>query len=411
MSWMIVTSMVVLALLALVLIVVFGVRQQAQRHTRLDVNRELYEQRRQELTQEHADGLLTDKALAAAEQELDKRFISENTELEQLQERAIGRGIWLPAIIIVVLAIIGYLLFGSWQQQQFADRARQALPSLAEKVITNQQATPSEEELRLFALGLRQRLQEDGGDALAWMLYARAAAALQQYEAALAAYERAYQMDNNREGVLLGYAQLLINLGSAEQLQQAAELLVELLQVQPQNPDALSLTGAVAYQLGDWAQAVQAWRLLLRVMPKDDPRYAAVQNALADAEQRLAGTQRELRVTVDLDPRLRSQLPAQATLFVFVKAPSGAPMPAAVVRQPVTEFPVQVTLSDADAMLTDYKLSQLNQWQVEARISTDDRIEISRGDLGATAKTVDADAQVDVTLTIDEILEPASSQN
>ncbi|MGQ4276387.1 c-type cytochrome biogenesis protein CcmI [Pseudidiomarina sp. E22-M8] len=411
MSWMLVTSMVVLALLALVLVVVFGVRQQAQRHTRLDVNRELYEQRRQELVQEHAEGLLTDKALTAAEQELDKRFISENTELEQLQEQAIGRGIWLPALIIVVLAVIGYVLFGSWQQQQFAERARQALPSLAEKVITNQQATPSEEELQLFALGLRQRLHEDGGDALAWMLYARAAAALQQYEQALAAYERAYQMDSERAGVLLGYAQLLINIGGAERLQRAAQLLSKLLQLQPQNSDALSLTGAVAYQRGDWAQAAQAWKLLLQIMPKDDPRYTAVQNALADAEQRQAGTQRELRVTVELAPELRARLPEQATLFVFVKAPDGAPMPAAVVRQPVTEFPVEVTLSDANAMLADYQMSQLNQWLVEARISTDDRIEISSGDLGATPQTVTADAQVNLTLTINKILEPASRED
>ncbi|MDN7126835.1 c-type cytochrome biogenesis protein CcmI [Pseudidiomarina sp. 1APP75-27a] len=411
MSWMIITSMVVLALLALVLVVVFGARQQAQRHTRLDVNRELYEQRRQELAQEHAEGLLTDKALSAAEHELDKRFISENTELEQLQERAIGSGIWLPAFIIVGLGIIGYVLFGSWQQQSYAEQARQALPQLAEKVISNQQAAPTAEELRLFALGLRQRLQEDGGDALAWMLYARAAAALQRYEEALAAYERAYQMDNERPAVLLGYAQLLINVGGAERLQQAAQLLSKLLRVDPQNTDALSLTGAVAYQLGDWQQAVQAWSILLQVMPEDDSRYAAVQTALADAEQRLAGTQQELVVTVALADELREQVPEQATLFVFVKAPDGAPMPAAVVRQAVTEFPVEVRLSDANAMLPDYKMSQLSQWQVEARISTDDRIEISAGDLGTAAQTIAAEPDASVTLTIDQILEPSSRQD
>ncbi|CAB0149455.1 Cytochrome c-type biogenesis protein CcmH [Pseudidiomarina piscicola] len=411
MTWMIVTSMVVLALLALVLVVVFGVRQSAQRRSRLDVNRELYEQRRQELAQEHADGLLTDQALTGAEQELDKRFVSENNELEKLEEQAVGRGIWLPAIIIVVLAVVGYTLFGSWQQQHYAEQARKALPGLAEKVITEQQTSPTQEELELFALGLRQRLHEDGGDALAWMLYARAAAALQQYEQAIEAYERAYQMDSERSGILLGYAQLLINVGGAEQLQRAGRLLGQLLALDPQNIDALSLTGAVAYQRGDWQQAVQAWSVLLRVMPEDDPRYAAVENALTDAQQKLAGTERQLVVTVQLAEELRQQLPANATLFVFAKAANGAPMPAAVVRQPVSEFPIDVRLSDANAMLADYKLSQLNQWQVEARISSDDRIEISAGDLGADAITVAADANVEVTLTIDQVLTPAAEQD
>ncbi len=404
MNLMLILSMAALALLALALILFFGVRQKAQRRTRLDVNRELYEQRKQELAQEHADGLLTDKALQAAERELDKRFVSENAELEQLEEHAIGRGIALPAVIIVVLAVVGYVLFGSWQQQQHADEARRALPELAQQVLNNQQSAPTSEELELFALGLRQRLQQDGGDGLTWMLYARAATALQRYEQALEAYAHAYKLEPTRPGILLGYAQLLINIGDEAQLQTAARLLSELLQVEPQNIDGLSLTGAVAYQRGDYPQAVQAWQLLLQLMPEDDARRSAVQEALSDAQQQLTASAQQLRVTVEISDALRAQVPADATLFVFVKAVDGAPMPAAVVRQAVTEFPVEVVLSDAQAMLPDYKMSQLNQWLVEARISTDDRIEIASGDLGAEAQIVNAATDAEVTLVIAEKL-------
>ncbi len=404
MNWLMLLVMFILALLAFALVLFFGVRQKAQRRSRLDVNRELYEQRKLELAQEHADGLLSDHALQAAERELDKRFVSENAELEQLEEHAIGRGIWLPAVIIVVFAVVGYGLFGSWQQQQHADDARRALPELAKQVLNNQQSAPTQQELELFALGLRQRLQEDGGDGLTWMLYARAATALQRYEQALEAYAHAYKLEPQRPGILLGYAQLLINLGGAEQLQTAARLLSELLQVEPQNVDALSLTGAVAYQRGDYEQAVQAWRLLTQLMAADDPRYQAVQEALDDAQAQLMASEQQLRVTVTLADHLRDRVPADATLFVFVKAVDGAPMPAAVVRQAVTDFPVTVTLSDAQAMLPDYKLSQLNRWQVEARISTDDRIEIAPGDLAAEAQVIDAQANGQVTLVIAQAL-------
>ncbi|WP_258240040.1 MULTISPECIES: c-type cytochrome biogenesis protein CcmI [Pseudidiomarina] len=404
MNLVLILSMTGLALLAFFLVLFFGVRQTAQRRTRLDVNRELYEQRKQELAQENADGLLSEHALRAAERELDKRFVSENAELEQLEEHAIGRGIWLPAVIIVVFAVVGYALFGSWQQQQQADEARKALPELAQQVLNNQQSTPTQAELESFALGLRQRLQQDGGDGLTWMLYARAATALQRYEQALEAYAHAYKLEPQRPGILLGYAQLLINLGGPEQLQTAARLLSELLQVEPQNIDALSLTGAVAYQRGDYEQAVQAWQLLIQLMPANDPRRDAVQEALSDAQEQQAAEAQQLRVTVEISEALRAQVPADATLFVFVKAVDGAPMPAAVVRQPVSEFPVEVLLSDAQAMLPDYKMSQLNQWQVEARISTDDRIEIARGDLGAEAKVVEAKASAEVTLIISQTL-------
>lgn len=404
MNWMLLLSMALLALLALTLIVVLGLRQRAEQRTRLDVNRELYEQRKQELAQEYADGLLSDKALSAAERELDKRFVSENAELEKLEEHAIGKGILWPAVLIIGLAIVGYALFGSWEQQRHADKARQALPELAQEVLNNQQAAPSQEDLELFALGLRQRLYEDGGDGLTWMLYARTATALQRYEQALEAYQHAYKLDPTRSGILLGYAQLLINLGGAEELRQAAQLLSKLMQQEPQNIDALSLTGAVAYQRGDWQQAVQAWQLLLQLMGEDDPRYAAVSEALTDAKAQLSGTQQQLQVTVELAQSLRNQVPEGATLFVFVKAPEGPGMPAAVVRQPVESFPVTVLLSDAQAMLPDYKMSQLQQWQVEARVSADERIDIATGDLGALPQVVPAAGDAQVTLIVDKVL-------
>lgn len=404
MNWMLLLSMALLALLALTLIVVLGLRQRAEQRTRLDVNRELYEQRKQELAQEYADGLLSDKALSAAERELDKRFVSENAELEKLEEHAIGKGILWPAVLIIGLAIVGYALFGSWEQQRHADKARQALPELAQEVLNNQQAAPSQEDLELFALGLRQRLYEDGGDGLTWMLYARTATALQRYEQALEAYQHAYKLEPTRSGILLGYAQLLINLGGAEELRQAAQLLSKLMQQEPQNIDALSLTGAVAYQRGDWQQAVQAWQLLLQLMGEDDPRYAAVSEALTDAKTQLSGTQQQLQVTVELAQSLRNQVPEGATLFVFVKAPEGPGMPAAVVRQPVESFPVTVLLSDAQAMLPDYKMSQLQQWQVEARVSADERIDIATGDLGALPQVVPAAGDAQVTLIVDKVL-------
>ena len=82
-----------------------GRRQRDQQRTRLDVNRELYEQRKLELVQEREDGLLTDNAFERANAELDKRFVTENSELEQLHDQQVGRNIWLPAVLLVVLTI------------------------------------------------------------------------------------------------------------------------------------------------------------------------------------------------------------------------------------------------------------------------------------------------------------------
>lgn len=361
-----------------------GRRQRDQQRTRLDVNRELYEQRKLELVQEREDGLLTDNAFERANAELDKRFVTENSELEQLHDQQVGRNIWLPAVLLVVLTIVLYSLFGSWSLQRQADEAIQALPELGKKVLTNDNAQTTREELETFALGLRQRLAREPNDAVAWLVYARSMTALGQLEQAIEAYKKSLQIEPNRIGTLLGYTQLLLQTGDESLMPEAASLLRRVLEQEPSNQEGLSLLGFVAFQRGDWQQAITAWELLLQQIPETDERYQPVANAVADAKQRLQATELELTVTVDVTEASKALIPEGATLFVYVRAAEGPGMPAAVVRQPVTEFPVTVTLSDANAMLPDYRMSQLNQWQVMARISADEQIDAAEGDLDAT---------------------------
>jgi len=57
------------------------------------------------------------------------------------------------------------------------------------------------------------------------------------------------------------------------------------------------------------------------------------------------------------------------SLFVFAKAASGPPMPLAVKRLTVADLPVEVSLSDADAMMPQLKISGFQQIQLTARIS------------------------------------------
>ncbi len=381
--WMNVLMIAVVVLAGGIFLMVTGRRQHERQRTRLDVNRELYEQRIQELDQEVAEGLLSEDAAQRSRRELDKRFVHENAELEQVHDERIRSGIWLPAAVVMALGVAGYMAFGSWGLQRQADEALQALPELGRKVISDDTAQTTPEELETFALGLRQKLLRAPDDAVAWLVYGRVMLALGQMEQAIDAFEKSYQLDPDRTSTQLSYAQLLVSTGDEQYLGKAARLLSQVLSDDPQNPDALSLLGVVAYQRGDFEQAVSAWQLLLQDLPEGDQRYQAIQQALTDAEQQLTGAQMTLEVMVDVHPSVAAQVPPDGTLFVYVRDPDGAPMPAAVVRQPVGEFPVLVTLSDADAMLDDYRLSSLQQWQVMARISDDEQIDQAPGDLDA----------------------------
>ncbi len=77
-------------------------------------------------------------------------------------------------------------------------------------------------------------------------------------------------------------------------------------------------------------------------------------------------------------------------------------MPAAVKRLAVNDWPVTVTLTDADSMLPDYRLSGLDQWQVKAMVSQDDKIDREAGDLFAEPMTINAQRSVEVALTLNQ---------
>jgi cytochrome c-type biogenesis protein CcmH len=98
--------------------------------------------------------------------------------------------------------------------------------------------------------------------------------------------------------------------------------------------------------------------------------------AVADAEEG-----QMISVQVDVDPALASSIPANADLIVFARAKEGPPMPLAVKRMPAGRFPVTVMLSDSDAMMPSMKLSSFPQVYVTARISKDQDVRISAGEL------------------------------
>jgi cytochrome c-type biogenesis protein CcmI len=405
--WLFWCMLIAAVLSAGVMLLISGRRQREQQLTRLEVNRELYEQRLGELEQEVRDGYLTEQAAQRSRNELDRRFVSENSALEQVHDQRVGAGIWVSALLVMVLGAVGYSLFGSYGLQQQAMAASQQLPQLGPKVLPQimgigasepQQITP--EEIDQVALGLRLKLMREPDDAVAWMVYAELMTRFGQYDQALEAYEKSYLLDDTRLSTLGSYARLLVSLGEAEQISRAARLLRRMLELDAANLEGLSLLGVVAFQRGDWEQAIFAWNLLLQQLAADDPRRAAIIGAITDAEQQQRLAQQGLQVTVNISAEAAAKVPAQATLFVYVRAPSGNPMPAAVVRQAVGEFPVTVRLSNANAMLDDYNLAALEQWQVMARISVDEQIEASPDDLDAQPQVVEAGTEA-VSLTID----------
>ena len=123
------------------------------------------------------------------------------------------------------------------------------------------------------------------------------------------------------------------------------------------------------------------WSRLVATLPADDAGRQAIEGGIARAREQLvargeplpelpaAPAAVQLKVKVSLAPELVGKVKPDDSLFVFARAASGPPMPLAAKRLKVADLPVEVSLSDSDAMMPQLKLSNFAEIRLVARVS------------------------------------------
>jgi cytochrome c-type biogenesis protein CcmH len=262
---------------------------------------------------------------------------------------------------------------------------------------------------------LEAELAKQPNEPEGWRLLGKSYAALQRYDDAQKAFERAVQLLPTDADLLVETAQSrLFNNAERKLDAQSMALLDKAIAINPDHQRALWFLGLAQRQEGKHAEAAKTWEPLLA---KVDPNTAAtlrtqINEARADAGlPPLADTAPVadaapalLTVTVELAPALKDKLAPGDTLFVFARQMGGPPMPVAAKRLPVDTFPVTVPLGDGDSPMPTLKLSQLPQVQLVARIAKGSGPAAQTGDLEAAAVTADVKTGSSYTLTIDRVV-------
>lgn len=181
---------------------------------------------------------------------------------------------------------------------------------------------------------------------------------------------------------------------------EAIAMLRRALAQQPMHQRARWFLGIAQRQRGDAADAAATWEPLLAMVNSPTragiieqidqaraeaglpplPEQAPQTNAVADAG---------INVSISLDPALAMRLPEGATLFVIARQPDGAPIPVAVQKLSARQFPLVITLTDADSLMPTIKLSQLERVELIARISASGDASAKPGDFEATPSVID----------------------
>jgi cytochrome c-type biogenesis protein CcmI len=381
-------------------------------------NKSLIKQRLNELHTEQQQGLLSDTDRLQSEVEL-KLALLDEVKTSNSKEASPSIVMLIGALVSVSIGIGVYIYSNQIQRIDQWQIAQQQTSEIGQRMLKGDESL-NLQDLQMFALGLRTKLVDTPQDATGWMLLGRVSGALNRVDSAIQAFEKSLQFEPNSVVTLSSYAQALLITGKKEQVLQAKQVLYRILNLEPDNTNAMGVLAIVASELGDKSLALENWQRLVTFIPQTDPNFLTVNQRILQLKAELSQASQELvqdpsalsanetgskrvSVTVNISDNLQSKLPKNGFLFVFAQESTGqVRMPAAVVKMPLGEFPIIVELSNDNAMMPNYNLTQLKQAKLVARISLDENVAQSVGDFQGEGIVILSENQMtQETITID----------
>jgi cytochrome c-type biogenesis protein CcmH len=209
-----------------------------------------------------------------------------------------------------------------------------------------------------------------------WLMLGRSYGGLEQYPLAVRAYQRADRIagGNNAEAIL-GVAENLVAQDPEAIRGAAGHLFERALTLEPGNAKALFYSAFAAMSRGESVAARERFSRMLALNPPDNIR-AIIEQRIAALEQTAASEPApattddgaRIAVHVTLAPKLKSSVPPDAVLFVAARDPK-APGPPFAARRLPAQFPLDVELTAANAMLPSRRISKGQVLDVVARVA------------------------------------------
>lgn len=407
--WIFTLALLLVALLILI-VPLMRSAQSPEDDQRQRQNVQIAREKKRQLDAQLEAGELDQAGYDSAYTELQKTLA---LELEHAEgERAQARGKWMAPVVLIAIPVASlslYYLFGDYRVIENPLLAR-ANPHQGQTRAEAPQMTLDE-----MHEAIKARLQENPEDVEGWFMLGRTLMAKQQYEEAVVAYRRSDELMPNEPGILFALADAMAMNNNGNLLGEAETLIKRGLEAAPMYPNGLWLAGMAAEQRGDYPAAHRYWTRLLPLIADNASSSHEVAAMIARLEEQdpslaQAGAGSDavvvasLSLTVDISPELKSRARPDDTVFVYAKAMQGPPMPLAVKRLQLKDLPVELTLSDADAMMPAMKLSSFDQVAVGARVSPSGNPVAQSGDFFTERGGIDrANPPAQISLTIDQV--------
>ena len=408
--WLGTVVLVILALLVLCMPMFITLRGSEQK--RQQNNLLIYKSQLTDLENDLANGAIEQADFDELSKEIKLNLLADTQEQQEAaQNDKQGRWIYLPsAALLVVLSFGLYVHLGSENEL-----------AITELLQSSNQSGFSMEDANELVARVKTQTEQTPKDVEMWYLYGRLNFDLERYDAAVLGFSSVLQyleVDAKQDQAVamshLAQAQFFAN----DRRLDAATLsmLKDVLDINPNDETALGLLGIASFEAKQYVAAVGYWQRLLNMMPVNNPNASAIQGGINQALEKMSAEDREkiekaqaaiqpavISVTVDIDDSIKQKVPATADVFVLAKAEDGPPMPLAVQRISVSEWPTTVVLDDSMAMMPALRLSQFENVVITARISKSGVGNAKPGDLQGQSQAISSQSKK-VSLSINSEL-------
>jgi cytochrome c-type biogenesis protein CcmI len=407
-------------------------------------NTNVIKQRIQEIKREASEGLIDPDEMQTAIDEM-KVALAEETAFQSAQQKEAERASLsaksakIPLIIGAVPAIFAavWVYYDANQLAGLKDLvdARDNIDELSQRILVEPTNDVQADEFQKYALVIRQQLRKNPDDATGWQWLGRLRMTLGQTEEAASAFDKALDISPDAHDIRMKYAQALMMVGDEPSLQSAKRQVSYLVQIEPENRNYRLLLTVIAAQLNDSETAFVNFAFIKDQLSADSSLYlslvtqlrsmgaseelldlgpsstslaglggviqeakeinglnesnTSLQRSSSAASQTSDNIQKGFEITVSLSDDLKAKLPQTGFLIVFAQdAVSGSRVPLAVRKMSLPELPITLNLTTDDAMLANFSLQNAEKVNVTARISIDEDVMASSGELQGSIANV-----------------------
>jgi len=379
------TSFVISALLLLILVLVLVLRPlffpaKESATSRRQMNAAIYREELDKLETERLAGTVDSYSYEQTHAEMRQRLFQDTDEADDLAVLGSPKKTIIGICFFVAILSAGFYFY-------LGDAAQIAQKG-AEKQMTQESVEKMVEE---FAA----KMDKEPDNLKGWAMLARSYRILGRNTEAANAYARAGSFVDSDPQLLADYADALVANANGNFAGKPQQLINKALAQDPNNLLALWLSGTADFNAQNYKAALRSWEKLAKLLPPESDEARAIAASIAEARSKggLAPastaviSKQGVSGQVEITPELKSKIKAGDVLMVIARKP-GERMPVAVLKTPLTAFPINFVLNDTLAMNPNALISQMPEVSVEVRISKTGMAMPEAGDLISTPQTI-----------------------